>query len=141
MLKCKLVNKSPISVRNQKISLFGTQYRSHPKTGVHLFTTRQLLIRTVGLEAGCRLLGWHGEYRISDIPGIKLLGHVAVFRFSLDGTGRSKLLKRLPRVFREQGNMALKLLGTREQKENKARNTGTKAVLREQGTTKSKKYF
>ena len=35
--------------------------------------------------------------------------------------------------------MALKLLGTREQKENKARNTGTEAVFREQGTPKSKK--
>ena len=34
--------------------------------------------------------------------------------------------------------MVLKLLGTREQKENKAGNTGTKAVFREQGTQKSK---
>ena len=37
--------------------------------------------------------------------------------------------------------MALKLLETREQKENKAGNTGTKAVFREQGTTKSKNAF
>ena len=37
--------------------------------------------------------------------------------------------------------MALKLLGTREQKENKAGNTGTKAVFGEQGTTKSKKIL
>ena len=86
MLKCKL----------EKISLFGTQYRSQQKTGVHLFTTRQLLIRTVELEAGCRLLGWPGEYRISDIPGIKLLRHVGVFRLSLDWTGRSKLIKGVP---------------------------------------------
>ena len=35
--------------------------------------------------------------------------------------------------------MALKLLGTREQKENKPGNTGTKAVSREQVTPKSKK--
>ena len=37
--------------------------------------------------------------------------------------------------------MALKLVGTREQKENKARNTGTKAVFGEQGTPKSKKIL
>ena len=30
--------------------------------------------------------------------------------------------------FREQGNMVGKLLATREQKENKAVNTGTKAI-------------
>ena len=33
-----------------------------------------------------------------------------------------------PRGFRDQGNMAIKLLGTREQKENKAENKGTKAA-------------
>ena len=32
--------------------------------------------------------------------------------------------------------MALKLLGTREQKENKSGNTGTKAQFREQGNTR-----
>ena len=37
--------------------------------------------------------------------------------------------------------MALKLLGTGEQKEKKAGNTGTKAAFREQGTPKSKKCF
>ena len=40
---------------------------------------------------------------------------------------------------REHG---LQLLGTREKKENKAGiNTATKAVFREQGTTKAKKCF
>ena len=34
-----------------------------------------------------------------------------------------------PRGFREQGNMAVKLLGTGEQKENKAGNTESKAVV------------
>ena len=34
-----------------------------------------------------------------------------------------------PRNFREQGNMAIKLLRTGEQKENKAENTGRKAVI------------
>ena len=37
--------------------------------------------------------------------------------------------------------MALKLLATRKRKENKAGNKETKAVFREQGTTKSKKIF
>ena len=37
------------------------------------------------------------------------------------------------------GFRALKLLGTREQEENKAGNMGTKAVFREQGTAKSQK--
>ena len=37
--------------------------------------------------------------------------------------------------------MALKLLGTREKKENKDGKTGTKAVIREQGTPKSEKCF
>ena len=46
-----------------------------------------------------------------------------------------------PRGIREQGNVALKLLGTRKQKENEAGNTGTKAVFREQGTPKSKKML
>ena len=46
-----------------------------------------------------------------------------------------------PRGFREQENMAISFLGTREQKENKTGNMGTKAYFREQGTPKSKKYF
>ena len=37
--------------------------------------------------------------------------------------------------------MAINSLGTWEQKENRTRNMGTKAYLREQGTPKSKKYF
>ena len=37
------------------------------------------------------------------------------------------------------GNKGTIILGTREQKENKAGNTGKKAVFREQGTLKSKK--
>ena len=37
--------------------------------------------------------------------------------------------------------MALKLLETKEQKENKAGNTGTKAAFREQGIPKSKKML
>ena len=46
-----------------------------------------------------------------------------------------------PSGFRGNGNMTLKSFGTREQKENKAGNTGTKAVFREQGTPKSKNCF
>ena len=34
-----------------------------------------------------------------------------------------------PRGYKEQGNMAITLLATREQKENKAENMGTKAVF------------
>ena len=62
----------------------------------------------------------------------------SVFNASL--SYHKSLLTEVPPL-REQENMALKLLGTREQKENKAGNKGTKAVLRKQGTTKLKKMI
>ena len=53
-----------------------------------------------------------------------------VFRLLNNTTARKnvsdKQLFRLPKSFREKGNMVIKVLGTREQKVNKAGNTGVK---------------
>ena len=49
--------------------------------------------------------------------------------------------RRIPRGFQGKREHGLKIIGKREQKENKAWNTGTKAVFREQGTPKLKNAF